>query len=442
MVYSREEMMLFGRGRHKQYMKYKLGLDRNGKIKAFQSEIHLDGGAYASFGVATTYYAGNMMPTLYHIPNFKYKGIRVVTNRPACGAFRGHGVPQPRFAFECLLTMMAEEMGIDPIEIRMRNSMDPETRTVNDLDIGSCEFRATLNAVREKIRLEGKIRQTAQGAAASESVAAVSSRALATPSIGAKSKCPMKKDAEHFQKKSIFPHANAIVRVTEDGMAAILMIGVAEIGQGAETVMVQMCAEALGIPASRLRIRAEDSDISPIDLGAYSSRITLMGGHAVARAGQDVVERMKPYAAAMLECDPSEVVARDAKMFAANGRNRSVPWEEVARKYFNDKGPLVGTGCYKPPDGLGGDYKGATVGTSPAYSFGSSVCEASVDMETGKIKIEQFTDYHDCGTPINPHDGPRPSGRRYRHGGRRNDHGGDPVRRKRPYDESRTFTAI
>ncbi|OGA51164.1 MAG: hypothetical protein A3G25_12560 [Betaproteobacteria bacterium RIFCSPLOWO2_12_FULL_63_13] len=208
------------------------------------------------------------------------------------------------------------------------------------------------------------------------------------------------KGPEHFQKKSIFPHANAIVRVTEDGMAAILMIGVAEIGQGAETVMAQMCAEALGIPVSRMRVRAEDSDISPIDLGAYSSRVTLMGGHAVSRAGQAVVERMKPIAAAMLECDPSEVVARDARMYAANGR--SVPWEEVARKYFNDNGPLVGTGWYKPRDGLGGDYKGATVGTSPAYSFGSSVCEASVDLETGKVKIEQFTDYHDCGVPINP----------------------------------------
>jgi 4-hydroxybenzoyl-CoA reductase subunit alpha len=401
MVYSREEMMLFGRGRHKQYMKYKLGLDRNGKIKAFQSEIHLDGGAYASFGVATTYYAGNMMPTLYHIPNFKYKGIRVVTNKPACGAFRGHGVPQPRFAFECLLTMMAEEMGIDPIEIRRRNSMDPETRTVNDLDIHSCEFRATLNAVEKKSGWKDKYRKLPKGQGIGIGCGGFVSGAGYAIYRG-QVQMSHEKGPEHFQKKSIFPHANAIVRVTEDGMAAILMIGVAEIGQGAETVMVQMCAEALGIPASRLRIRAGDSDISPIDLGAYSSRITLMGGHAVARAGQDVVERMKPYAAAMLECDPSEVVARDAKMFAANGRNRSVPWEEVARKYFNDKGPLVGTGCYKPPDGLGGDYKGATVGTSPAYSFGSSVCEASVDMETGKIKIEQFTDYHDCGTPINP----------------------------------------
>jgi 4-hydroxybenzoyl-CoA reductase subunit alpha len=210
------------------------------------------------------------------------------------------------------------------------------------------------------------------------------------------------KDREHFQKKSIFPHANAIVKISEDGMAAVLMIGAAEIGQGSDTILVQMCAESLGIPASRIRIRSEDSDISPLDLGSYSSRVTMMGGHAVSRAGEAVVDNMRPYAAALLGCVESEVLAAGAKMFVRGDESRSVAWEEVARKYFNDKGPLVGTGCYKPPDGLGGDYKGATVGTSPAYSFGTAVCEVNVDMETGKVRIERFTDYHDCGTPINP----------------------------------------
>ncbi|KKL08094.1 hypothetical protein LCGC14_2579300, partial [marine sediment metagenome] len=85
-------------------------------------KIYLDGGAYSSFGVATAYYAGSMMPTLYHIPNYKYDGYRMMTNKPACGAMRGHGVPQPRFAFECLFNMIAEDMGIDPIEIRQRNA--------------------------------------------------------------------------------------------------------------------------------------------------------------------------------------------------------------------------------------------------------------------------------------------------------------------------------
>ncbi|MBI3933623.1 MAG: molybdopterin-dependent oxidoreductase, partial [Acidobacteria bacterium] len=401
MVYTREEMIHHGRGRHKQHMKFKLGVDRNGKIKAFESVIHLDGGAYTSFGVATTYYAGSMIPTLYYIPNYNYTGYRVMTNKPACGAFRGHGVPQPRFAFECLLNMIAEELGIDPIEIRRRNAMDPNTRTVNDLGVRSCEFRATLEAVQKKSGWSQKYGNLAKGRGIGIGCGGFVSGAGYAIYRG-QVQLAHEKPREPFLKKPIFPHANAIVKISEDGIAAVLLIGAAEIGQGGNTVLSQICAQALGIPASRLRIRSEDSDISPIDLGAYSSRVTLMGGHAVARAATAVVEEMKPYAAAMLGCDESEVVARDAKMFVAGEEARSVPWEEVARKYFNDVGPLVGTGCYKPPEGLGGDYKGSTVGTSPAYSFGSSVCELSVDLETGKVKIERFTDYHDCGTPVNP----------------------------------------
>jgi len=401
MVFTREQMIQYGRGRHKQHMKMKLGLDRTGKIKAYKSEIYLDGGAYSSFGVATTYYAGNMMPTLYHIPNFKYNGYRVMTNKPACGAFRGHGVPQPRFAFECLLNMMADEMGIDPIEIRLRNAMTPYTRTVNDLDIKSCEFTATLHQACEKSGWNAKYGKLPKGRGIGVGAGGFVSGAGYAIYRG-QVQLSHEKGPEHFVKKSPFPHANAIVKVNEDGMAVIVLIGAAEIGQGGDTVMVQVAAEALGIPTSRIRIRSEDSDISPIDLGAYSSRVTLMGGNAVKRAAMDVVEQMKPYAAALLGCQESEVATGDSKMYVAGDKARSVAWEEVARKYFNDRGPLVGTGCYKPPDGLGGDYKGATVGTSPAYSFGTTICEVAVDLETGKVKVEKFTDFHDCGTPINP----------------------------------------
>ncbi|MFQ5501781.1 MAG: molybdopterin-dependent oxidoreductase [Phycisphaerae bacterium] len=453
MVYSREEMFHHGRGRHKQHMNFKLGVDRDGKITAFQSTIHLDGGAYSSFGVATAYYAGSMIPTLYVIPNYKYDGYRVMTNKPACGAMRGHGVPQPRFAFECLLNMVAEDLGMDPIEIRRRNAMTANTRTVNDLDIGSCEFLATLDAVRDKSGWNEKYQRSpdpcgraagfspcgrsipenvhTQGAPPASGLQPVPPSIRRGIGVGAggfvsgagyciyrgQVQLSHEKPREHFQKRSIFPHSNAIVKVSEDGTAVVLMIGAADIGQGSDTVLVQMCAEALGIPATRIRMRSGDSDISPIDLGAYSSRITLMGGHAVSRAGAAVVDKMRPYAAVILNCDESQVTARDARFFVNESPDpsntqssidnrqspiHSVPWEEVARQYFNDNGPLVGTGCYKPPDGLGGDYKGATVGTSPAYSFGSAVCEVAVDLETGKVNIERFTDYHDCGTPINP----------------------------------------
>ena len=401
MVYSREDMFRHGRGRHKQHMKFKLGVDRDGRIRSFTSEIHLDGGAYTSFGVATAYYAGSLMPSLYHIPNYDYKGYRVMTNKPACGAMRGHGVPQPRFAFECLLTMVADDLGIDPIEIRRRNAMTPNTITVNDMDIGSCEFLATLESARSRSGWNEKYGKLPPGVGIGVGSGGFVSGAGYCIYRG-QVQLSHEKSREPFQKKSIFPHANAVVKISEDGMAAVLMIGAAEIGQGSDTVLTQMCSEALGIPASRMRIRSEDSDISPLDLGAYSSRITLMAGHAVSRAGAAVVDRMRPYAAKMLGCTESEVAARNARMFVKGDASRSVPWEEVARKYFNDNGPLVGTGCYKPPDGLGGDHKGSTVGTSPAYSFGTSVCELRVDLETGKVIIDRFTDYHDCGTPINP----------------------------------------
>jgi 4-hydroxybenzoyl-CoA reductase alpha subunit len=401
MVYSREEMFQYGRGRHKQHMKIKLGLDREGRIKAVKSEIHLDGGAYTSFGVATAYYAGSMIPTLYKIPNYRYNGYRVMTNKPACGAMRGHGVPQPRFAFECLLSMAADDLGIDPIEIRRRNAMTPNTMTLNDLDIGSCEFSATLDEVAEKAAWKEKYGKLPKGKGIGIGCGGFVSGAGYCIYRG-QVQLSHEKPREHFQKKAIFPHANAVVRVLEDGEAAVLMIGAADIGQGSDTVLVQMCAEALGIPTSRMRMQSADSEVSPLDLGAYSSRVTFMAGHAVSRAGTMVLEKMKPYAAAMLGCTDGDIEARDGHMFVRNDISRSVPWAEVARKCFNDNGPLVGTGWYKPPEGLGGDYKGATVGTSPAYSFGSSVCEVSVDLETGKVKIEKFTDYHDCGTPINP----------------------------------------
>jgi len=401
MVYTRDEMFKYGRGRHKQHMKLKVALDSDGTIRAVDSEIYLDGGAYSSFGVATAYYAGSMMPTLYHIPNYRYHGYRVMTNKPACGAMRGHGVPQPRFAFECLLNMAADDLGLDPVELRRRNAMTPNTMTVNDLDIGSCEFSATLDAVAEKSSWDKKYGKLEKGKGIGVGCGGFVSGAGYCIYRG-QVQLSHEKPREHFQKKSIFPHANSVVKVSEDGMAVVLMIGAAEIGQGSNTVLVQMCAEAMGIPVSRVRIRSEDSDISPLDLGSYSSRVTFMAGHAVSRAGFEVLDKLRPYAAKMLECSDEDIEISEAKMFIANDPEKSVPWEEVARQYFNDNGPLVGTGWYKPPEGLGGDYKGATVGTSPAYSFGSSVCEVSVDLDTGKVDVERFTDYHDCGTPINP----------------------------------------
>jgi len=401
MVYSREEMFLHGRGRHKQYMKFKIGVKKDGRITAVKSQIYLDGGAYTSFGIITAYYAGSMIPTLYKIPNYRYEGFRIMTNKPACGAMRGHGTPQPRFAFESLLNMIAEDLGIDPVEIRLRNAMEPNTRTCNDLDIQSCEVKRTLEEVKKKSGWREKYGKLPPGKGIGIGCGGFVSGAGYAIYRGQVQRSSEKK-RETFVKKSVFPHANAIVKISEDGTAAVLLIQAAEIGQGSSTVLSQMCAEALGISLKRVRIRTEDSDISPLDLGAYSSRTTLMGGNAVVRASRDVLEKLMAPVSRMWDCDLQELEARDNQIFHKKDKSKVMEWAEAARKYFNNQGPLVGTGWYKPPEGLGGDYKGAAVGTSPAFSYGSSVCECSVDLETGKVKIEKFIDYHDCGTPINP----------------------------------------
>ena len=401
MVYSREEMFMYGRGRHKQHMKFKIGVKKDGRITAVQSRIYLDGGAYTSFGVVTAYYAGSMISTLYHLPNYRYEGFRIMTNKPACGAMRGHGTPQPRFAFESLLSMIAEDLGIDPIEIRLRNTMDPDTRTCNDLDVRSCEIKATLQEVRKKSGWDKKYGKLPPGQGIGIGCGGFVSGAGYAIYRGQVQRHSEKKP-ETFVKKAVFPHANAIVKISEDGTAAILLIQAAEIGQGSSTVLSQICAETLGISLDRVRIRTEDSDISPLDLGAYSSRTTLMGGNAVVMASKDVLQKLFTIAAGIWKCDTQDLEASDNRIFLRVDKSKAMEWEEAARLYFNDQGPLIGTGWYKPPEGLGGDYKGAAVGTSPAYSYSSSVCECRVDLETGKVKLKRFTDYHDCGTPINP----------------------------------------
>jgi 4-hydroxybenzoyl-CoA reductase subunit alpha len=384
MVYTREEMFRHGRGRHKQYMDLKIGVTKDGRITAVDFSSVLDGGAYTSFGVITAYYAGFMIPTLYHIPNYRYKGRRMYTNRPPCGAMRGHGVPQPRFAFESLLDELAEKIGMDPIDLRMANAMDPNTRTVNDLDVLSCEFKATLKDVRERSGWHDKHGKLPFG------------RGIGVGCGGFVS------GAGFPIYRSKFPHANAIIRVLEDGEGATLLIAAAEIGQGSETILSQIAAETLGLDMRDVTMAECDSSIAPIDLGSYSSRVTLMSGNAVKSAAEDINKRLYPIVARELGCEPDALVSRDRRIVIETAPHLGMDFAEAARRCFSVNGPLVGTGSYEPPAGLGGDFKGATVGTSPAFSFGSSVCEVEVDTETGQVRIVRFTDAHDSGTVINP----------------------------------------
>jgi 4-hydroxybenzoyl-CoA reductase subunit alpha len=384
MRFNREEMYLYGRGRHKQYIDLKIGVKKDGTITAVKQKAVLEGGAYSSFGIVSTYYAGSMLPTLYKFSNYKYDGYRVNTNLPPCGAFRGHGTPHPRFAFESLLSMLADDIGMDHIDIRLKNAMQPETRTCNDLDIHSCELTACLEKVRKRSGWKEKKGKLPPG------------RGIGIGCGGFVS------GAGYPIYRSKFPHSNAIVKVQEDGSKAVLFVGDADIGQGSDTVLAQAAAEAMGITLERMSVVSADSDLTPLGFGAYSSRVTLMGGNASKMAGEEVRNQVLKSAAEIMKLDESKLAVGNNKVFEKDNPENSIPWEKAAGAHFSTKGPLVGRGHYSPPEGLGGTYKGAAVGTSPAFSFSASVCEVNVDTETGKVKVLNFWDAHDCGTAINP----------------------------------------
>ncbi len=384
MRYTREEMIRHGRGRHKQYVTMKIGARRDGTITAVQERAVLEGGAYSSFGIVAVYYAGAMVPTLYKIPHFKYDGYRVYTNLPACGAMRGHGCPHPRFAFEGVLDMVAQELGMDPIEIRLKNAMEPNSLTVNELEVGSCELEACLRAVRDRsgwAEKKGKL----------------------PPGKGIGIGCGgFVSGAGYPIYRSKFPHSNAVIRVSEDGRAATLFTGEADIGQGSNTVLTQVAAEAMGVEYSAMRIVAADTETTPLGLGTYSSRVTLMGGNACRMAGEEVKRQVLEAAAEILEVAGGELEAKGGRVFVKGSPEKAVSWAEAAARHFSEKGPLVGRGWYSPPKGLGGKHKGSTVGTSPAYSFSACVAEVDVDLKTGKVTVTRLTDAHDVGTAINP----------------------------------------
>lgn len=384
MRFSREEMYLFGRGRHKQYIDLKIGVKKDGTITAVKQKAILEGGAYSSFGIVSTYYAGSMLTTLYKFPNYKYDGFRVNTNLPPCGAFRGHGCPHPRFAFESLLSMIADDIGMDPIDIRLKNAMEPEYHTCNDLDIHSCEFKACLEVVRRKSGWDQKKGKLPRGYGIGIGCGGFVS------------------GAGYPIYRSKFPHSSAIIKVTEDGSKAILFIGDADIGQGSDTVLAMAACEAMGISYERISVVSADSDLTPIGFGAYSSRVTLMGGNAAKMAGEEVKKQIIAAAAEILKTEESSLDTKENKVFVKDDPSTFIPWEQAGFSHFSKKGPLLGKGHYSPPEGLGGKYKGAAIGTSPAYSFSATVCEVKVDMETGKVNVLNFWDAHDCGTAINP----------------------------------------
>ena len=370
---TREEVFYAHRGRHPVLMWVRTGVAKDGKILAMAFRTALDGGAYGSYGAASMLYTGALQTTTYNIPAYRFEGVRVFTNKAPCGPKRGHGTPQPRFALEVHLDKIAEEIGLDPVELRRRNYVKPHTRTVNSLRITSCGIEEITDRVIEASGFTRRIRRPGHW------------MGFAVSSYMCGAGLPI-----YWNK---MPHSECVLQVSRGGVT--LFCGATEIGQGSDSVLATVAAEELGLWPTDIRLVTGDTGLAPVDLGSYSSRVTFMAGNAALAAARQMREILVGVAAEQMGCSPSEVEVGDGKI-------GQLAFEEAAALAQERFGVLSTNGMYSPPPNLGGSFKGAGVGPSPAYSYSAAVVDLDVDPGSGEIHLNKVWLAHDIGRSLNP----------------------------------------
>lgn len=382
-LYTREEVFYAHRGRHPMKLGYRLGSDGQGRIRAVDGKILADGGAYASFGLVTTYYSGQLLTAPYRFDTYRFDSTRVYTNKPACGPKRGHGSVQPRFAFEVQLDKLAERLDIDPIELRRRNFLGERTRTINELRVTSNGFLQCLAAVERASDWKHKHRQLPYGRG-----------------IGVAGSCYISGTNYPIYPNEM-PQSAVQIQVERSGRVAVFT-GASEIGQGSNSMVAYIAAEELGVPLDYIRVHATDTDLTPVDLGAYSSRETFMVGNACIHAARQLRDRVRSAVAATWDCAESQVALAGGWAFDVRDTSRHIPISEAFNLAEAKYGTLAAVGHYNTPKDVHGDYRGGTIGASPAYSFTAHVAEVSVDVETGIVNVDSIWCAHDCGRALNP----------------------------------------
>jgi 4-hydroxybenzoyl-CoA reductase subunit alpha len=381
-LYTREELFYSHRGRHPMSMRYRLGASKEGKLLALDAKTILDGGAYASFGLVTTYYSGQLLTAPYGMESYRFDSTRVYTNKAPCGPKRGHGAVQPRFAFEITVDKMAEALELDPFELRRRNFLGTG-KTVNEFTVKSNGFLRCLESVERASGWREKFRKMPYGRGIG----------LAGSSYISGTNYPIYPNP--------MPQAAVQVQMERSGRVTVLH-GASEIGQGSDSTMAYIAAEELGVPLDYVRVFSADTDLVPVDLGAYSSRETLMVGNACLSACRQLGEKVKGTVAAAWEIPPERVRLRRGWAVDTEDPERRMPIAEAFQVAEAEHGTLGSVGHYNTPKDTHGEYRGGTIGASPAYSSTAHVAEVEVDAETGFVAVKSIWVAHDCGHALNP----------------------------------------
>ncbi|MDP6377311.1 MAG: molybdopterin-dependent oxidoreductase [Pseudomonadales bacterium] len=379
---TREEVFYCHRGRHPVLMHMRTGFTRDGTMTAQHLRTALDGGAYGSYGVASTFYTGALQTTTYRLPNYRFEGARAFTNKPPCGPKRGHGTPQPRFGFEVHLDKAAHALGIDPAELRLRNIVAPYGVTANWLQLGSVGLRECIEAV-------------VQGSGWKERYGKLpSGRGLGLACSAYMCGAGLPIYWNHM------PQSGVQLQLDRSGCVAVFC-GEAEIGQGSDSVLSAIVAETLGIDLKDIRLCVGDTDLTPVDLGSYSSRVTLMVGQAALQAAERARDIIAEAVAEHLSVAAEILVFAGRRVFPADAPERGLNFDEAVVVAESRCGTLGTTGSYIPPRAPG-RYRGSGVGPSPTYSYTAAVIEVEVDPETGLYDAKHIWCAHDVGRAINP----------------------------------------
>jgi 4-hydroxybenzoyl-CoA reductase alpha subunit len=391
-VLERDEEFLTSRRRHASIFWIKTGVKRDGTITARSCRSLLNGGAYNSVGIVAAYLSALFLNIPYRIPNIRYEALRVYTNNAPSGAMRGFGSPQTYFAVETQIDMIAEDLGIDPVELRLKNGLTAGEMTANQMKIGSSGFRDTIRSAAGLSEWHEKRKRASKGWGVGMGCNAF----VSGPRLR---RLPRHTDAHAFSA--------TLIRAHGDGNVA-LITGSADIGQGSDSILAQIAAEELGIPYECIVVLAGDTETAPLDYGTYGSRVTMMAGNATRNAASDLKQKIIKAVAAKLEVRPEDVYVQDGFCCLKDSPEISIPFSEaviLCQKSIGGK-PVLGEGSFSPEDEGVLDIKALTeqgVGNySPAYSFGTQVAEVEVDQETGRVEVRKMTAAHDCGRPINP----------------------------------------
>ncbi|MCP3981500.1 MAG: molybdopterin-dependent oxidoreductase [bacterium] len=379
---TREEVFYCHRGRHPVQMRLRTGVKQDGTLTGMHLQTLVDGGAYGSYGVASLFYTGALQTVTYHYPRYKFEGCRVFTNKAPCGPKRGHGTPQPRFGQEVQLDKIAEALQIDPAELRLKIVEKPNTVTANYMRVGTIGLDRCIRAVVERSDWKNKHGKLAHGRGVG----------LACSSYLSGAGLPI-----YWNK---MPHSGVQLKLDRSGGVTVFC-GCTEIGQGSDDVLVTLVAEVLGLRTFDIRCVTGDTDLTPVDLGSYSSRVTLMMGNAAVQAAERARDLIASAVAAKLEVPAARLVFAEGRVFDAEDAGRGLTFREAVVVAEEAHGTLGTVGSYRPPKAPA-RYKGGGVGPSPAYSYSAAIVEVEVDPVTGWIHVPRVYIGHDIGRSLNP----------------------------------------